>query len=65
MNKPIQFMRRKSQKKKQPTGKSFSEALILASITNPKYDKRLFMELQVRYMKTTSSEHDVDMNCFE
>jgi hypothetical protein len=26
------------------TGKSFSEALILAS-TNPKYDKRLFIEL--------------------
>ena len=26
------------------TGKSFSEALILAS-TNPHYDKRLFMEL--------------------
>jgi hypothetical protein len=26
------------------TGKSFSEALILAS-TNPQYDKRLFMEL--------------------
>ena len=28
------------------TGKSFSEALILASI-NPQYDKRLFIELQV------------------
>ena len=28
------------------TGKSFSEALILAS-TNPQYDKRLFIELQV------------------
>ena len=27
------------------TGKSFSEALILAS-TNPQYDKRLFIELQ-------------------
>ena len=26
------------------TGKSFSEALILAS-TNPQYDKRLFMKL--------------------
>ena len=26
------------------TGKSFSEALILAS-TNPQYEKRLFMEL--------------------
>ena len=32
------------------TGKSFSEALILAS-TNPQYDKRLFIELQVQYMK--------------
>ena len=29
------------------TGKSFSEALILAS-TNPQYDKRLFMELQLQ-----------------
>ena len=31
------------------TGKSFSEALILTS-TNPQYDKRLFIELQVQYM---------------
>ena len=38
------------------TGKSLSEALILASI-NPKYDDRLFIELRVQYMKTTSSEH--------
>ena len=38
------------------TGKSFSEALILAS-TNPQYDKRLFIELPVQYMKTTSAEH--------
>ena len=29
------------------TGKSFSEALILAS-TNPQYDKRLFMELPLK-----------------
>ena len=28
------------------TGKSFSEALILAS-SNPQYDKRLFIELQI------------------
>ena len=34
------------------TGKSFSEALILAS-TNPQYDKRLFIELRVQYIKTT------------
>ena len=34
--------------------KSFSEALILAS-TNPQYDDRLFIELQVQYMKIPSS----------
>ena len=45
------------------TGKSFSEALILAK-TNPPYDKRLFNDLQVQYMKTTSSEHVVYINCF-
>ena len=32
------------------TGKSFSEALILAS-THPQYDKRLLIELQIHYMK--------------
>ena len=32
------------------TGKSFSEALILAT-TNPQYDKRLFIELLVQYLK--------------
>ena len=31
------------------TGKSLSEALILTSI-NPKYDDRLFIELQVQYV---------------
>ena len=31
------------------TGKSFSEALILAS-TNAQYDKRLFIDLQVQYV---------------
>ena len=30
------------------TGKSFSEALILASV-NPQYDKRLFIELQYKF----------------
>ena len=45
------------------TGKSFSEALIFAS-TNPQYDKRLFIELQVQYMKIASSEHVVYTNCF-
>ena len=38
------------------TGKSLSEALILES-TNPQYDKRLFIDLPVQYMKSTSSEH--------
>jgi hypothetical protein len=40
------------------TGKSLLEALILAS-TNPLYDKRLFIDLPVQYMKTTSSEHEL------
>ena len=41
------------------TGKSFSEALILAS-TNPQYDKRLFIELQIQYMKIASSDKETD-----
>ena len=40
-----------------------SEVLILGS-TNPQYDKRLFIDLPVQYMKTTSSEHVVYTNCF-
>ena len=36
------------------TSKSLSEALIFAS-TNPQYDDRLFIELQVQYMKLPSS----------
>ena len=36
------------------TGKSLSEALIFAS-TNPQYENRLFIELQVQYMKILSS----------
>ena len=36
------------------TGKSLSEALIFAS-NNPQYDDRLFIELQVHYMKIPSS----------
>ena len=36
------------------TGKSLSEALIFAS-TNTQYDDRLFIELQVQYMKIPSS----------
>ena len=48
---------------KDNTGKSFSEALILAS-ANPQYDKRLFIDLPVQNMKTTSLEHVVSKNCF-
>ena len=39
-----------------------TDALILAS-TNPQYDKRL--NLRVQYMKGTSSEHLVYINCSE
>ena len=50
------------------TGKSLSEVLILGS-PNPQYDKRLFIDLPVQYMKTTSSEHGgehvVRINCSE
>ena len=45
-------------------GKSFSEALILPS-THPQFDKRLFNKLRVQYIKTTSSEHVVYINCSE
>ena len=44
------------------TGKSFSEALILAS-TNPQYDDRLFIKLRVQYTKIPSSEHVENMMC--
>ena len=44
------------------TGKSFSKALILVS-TNLQYDKRLFIESRVQYMKTPSSEHVENMLC--
>jgi hypothetical protein len=46
------------------TGKSLSEALIFTS-TNPQYDDRLFIALQVQYMKIASSEHVVYINCSE
>ena len=46
------------------TGKSLSENLISAS-TNPQYDDRLFIELQVQYMKIPSSEHGENMLCTE
>ena len=48
--------------KKSNTGKSWSEAIILTS-TNPQYDDRLFIELQVQYMKIASSEHVENMLC--
>ena len=41
-----------------------SEALPFAS-TNPRYGKRLFIDLPVKYMKTTSAEHVVYINCSE
>ena len=44
------------------TGKSLSEALIFAS-TNPQYDDRLFIELQVQFMKIPSSEHGENKLC--
>ena len=44
------------------TGKSLSEAFILTS-TDPQYDKRLFIDLPVQYIKTTSSEHGENMLC--
>ena len=46
------------------TGKSLSEALIFAS-TNPQYDVRLFIELQVQYMNIPSSEHGENILCTE
>ena len=46
------------------TGKSFSEVLILAS-TNPRYDKRMFIELPVQHKKNykcrTWAEHGKNM----
>ena len=47
---------------KDNTGKSFSEAFILAS-TKPQYDKILFIDLPVHYMKTTSSVQVMYINC--
>ena len=44
------------------TGKSLSEAFFLKS-TNPQYDKGLFIDIPIQYMKTTSSEHWEDMLC--
>ena len=44
------------------TGKCFSETLLLVS-TNPLYEKRLFIELQVQYMKIPSSEHVENTLC--
>ena len=44
------------------TGKSLSEALIFAS-TNPQYDDRLFIELQVQFQAQTWGKHFVYRNC--
>ena len=46
------------------TGKSLSEAPILGS-TNPQYDDRLFIELQVQYMKIPSSNLGENILCTE
>ena len=47
------------------TGKSLSQALIFAS-TNPQYDDRLFIELQVQYVHENSKpEHGENMLCTE
>ena len=43
-------------------GKYLSEALIFAS-TNPQYDDRFLIELQVQYMRIPSSEHSQKMFC--
>ena len=52
---------KKNEKYKRGTGKSLSEALVLAA-SNPKYVKRLFIELlHVKYMKIASSEHAQNM----
>ena len=48
----------------QSTGKSLSEAFILTS-TNPQYDNRLFIDLPVQYMKTTSAGHGENVFCFD
>ena len=45
------------------TGKSLSEALIFAS-TNPQYEDRFFIKLQVQYMKILSSERVVYRKLF-
>ena len=44
------------------TGKSMSEGLIF-ELTNPQYDKRLFMKIENCKLRT-SGEHDVYINCF-
>ena len=51
-------------KEEMDAGKSLLEALILA-LTNPQYDKRLFIDFPVQYIhETTSLEHAVYTNCF-
>ena len=44
------------------TGISLSEAFILGS-TNPQYDRKLFIDLPVQYMKTTRSEQGENKLC--
>ena len=46
------------------TGYSLSEAIIFVLI-DPKYDDRLFIELEVQYMEIPSSEHGENLLCTE
>ena len=57
-----QIMDGQTVNEKSSTGKSLSEALIFAS-TNPRYDDRLVMKLQVQYMRIPSSELVKNMLC--
>ena len=38
--------------------------LFLHQLLNPQYEKRLFIESRVQYMKIASLDHDVYTNCF-
>ena len=39
------------------TGKSFLEAALILASTNLQYDKRLFIDLPVQYMRTTKFDN--------
>ena len=48
-----------------PTKYFYRQIFFRSSYSNPQYDKRLFIELQVQYIKITCSEHVVYINCSE